>query len=103
VLKVAVMNPTVQTGGDQKTFILKFAYGAVADAAGVLAKVYAAVQTLTITLGTDQAAGVVKLGSAAITATDSVAQFNFVNFFLGRDDSDTAAGDMALIGAAIAG
>jgi hypothetical protein len=99
VLKVAIKNPTVQSGTN--TFILKFGYGKVGDAADVAAKVYATPQTATVTLANNQAAGIVKLASAAITATDSVAQYDLVSFFLGRDDSDTAGGDMALMAAGI--
>jgi len=105
-LKLIVYNKTVQSGGDVKNFVAKSCLAAITPGEDVPAKVFPAPDTVTIALAVNQAAGVSVASSLALsgTALNSVAAGDQVILFIGRDPdhaSDTAVGDMSLIGCAL--
>lgn len=105
-LKIQVKNKSTQVGTN--SFVVKSCLAAVTPGAteNVDTKVFPAPDTLTITLANAQASGILVEGSLALSATalNSVVAGDEVTLFLGRDAdnaSDTATGDMSLVGLAL--
>lgn len=105
-LKFQVANKTTQTGTN--TFVVKAALAAVTPGAAerVDNKSFPVADTLSIALALNQAAETLVEGSLALSATalNSAAAGDWIDLFVGRDAdnvSDTATGDMALVGLAL--
>jgi hypothetical protein len=102
-IKIPFQNVSVQSGTLHAFW--KFCLAAIIPAEVVTTKVFPALDTLDVALASNQAAGTLTEGSAALsgTALNGVAAGDWVILTLGRDADnagDTATGDMAVGGIA---